>query len=428
MGATGRWLALGLLLWLAGLTSATGVTPVLWQAEMETLVQGDWTKTVQVADDPAASGGKAARIPYQSTGNWTWVFSTAKITLQGKALFTFYVRGENLPPISHGMSVTLVAHDPETRNWAYQTQTVIYGINLQPDGYTAITLPLDVAVTATTYPYLSVLFRAPAPPEGVAPALYLDRMEVRSQTYTAPIITSTAATRPRFAPNGTATVRVTLANPTDRDFTGTLAGEERWNYIDHRPTFTQPVALQAGETREVTANWQLGPEEYGREIAVELRAGNTVADRGSALFSVSRTPNWLSVSGGAEERLEYWDWSPSDLANLAPTEPVFCSSWDIMMYRGTAREKKIIADHQAKGRWVESYILGTPISDGGYRLFAAHPDWFLYDAHGELSNYNMQMRERYQQRHLVDFNPHTASTMFFLGALNHSLPAVQEYI
>ncbi|MHB9023376.1 MAG: hypothetical protein ACYC7E_04265 [Armatimonadota bacterium] len=429
MGTPGQRLGLGLfLIMLAGWVGATGPTPVLWQDEMEKLVRPEWAKTVEVVDDPVASGGKAARIPYKDTGDWAWVFSTPKITLQGQAYFTFFVRGENLPPISHGMRVTLVAHEPKTQMWAYHTQTVIYGINLKPDGYTAITLTLDVSLTTTTYPYLSVLFRAPAPPEGIAPALMLDRMEIRSQTYTGPIITSLAATRPRFEPNGMASVRVALANPTDRDFTGTLAGEERWNFTDHRPAFTQQVTLKPGETREVTASWRLGPEEYGREIAVELREGNTVADSGSALFSVSRTPNWLSVTGGAEERLEYWDWSPSDLADLAPKEAVFCSSWDIMMYRSTAREKKIIADYKAKGRWVESYILGTPISDGGYRLFATHPEWFLYNANGEVSNYSMQMRERYRGRHLVDFNPKTGSTMFFLGALNHSLPAVQEYL
>ena len=80
------------------------------------------------------------------------------------------------------------------------------------------------------------------------------------------------------------------------------------------------------------------------------------------------------------------------------------------------------------GMWPVSYVNGTCWAESGYRLFQQHPDWFLYDANGEIADYEMDGRERYSRRDDADFDPKTYTSIFFQACLNHSLPAVQEYV
>ncbi|MHB9132516.1 MAG: hypothetical protein ACYDBB_15715 [Armatimonadota bacterium] len=412
------------------LARAVETTGVIWQEEGERLVQPGWLKNLEIITDPMASGGKAVRIPYKDQGGQqNWVFSTGKVNLQGKAFFTLYVRGEGMPPISQGVALTLTAHNNVTNLWQYHCFTAIKGVNLKPEGYAAITLPLDISLLPDTYSYLSVLIRTPNPPANTTAALILDKVEVRTQNISSPLITDIHPAKIRFIPGETAAVTITMTNPTGTDFTGTLIGEERLNFVDHRPAFTQPVTLRAGETQEVAASWKLGREEYGREIAVELHKGDAVVDTRAEFFSVSSTPRWLSIGGGAAERSEYWDWAPGDLADLAPDEIVFCSGQGVMFYRTRAGVKMDLAKQKAAGIWPESYVNGTAWGEAGYKLFARRPEWFVFDSTGEVAGYDMQWRERFAQRHSVEFDPKGSNaTYFFQGTLNHTLPQVQEFI
>ncbi len=407
-----RWLRLAmwcmLVSLLPGLARAVvATTDVVWQEEAERLSRGDFARNFEVVNDPDASNGQAVRIPLKDPvdGRHSWVFSTGKVTLQGKAFFTFYLRGENLSPVAYPISLTLTAHNKVTNLWQYWTDTAIYGASMNPDGYTAVTLPLNVSLTPETYSYLSVLIRMPAAPAGVKMALCFDKLEIRTQAITSPLITEVKATKIRYLPGDAAGVTVKVINPTATDFTGLLAGEERWGLAERRKAFTQPLTLKAGEARELTANWTLGPEEYGREILVGIFDGNTPVDIKSALFSVSTTPRFLSIGGGASERNEYWDWAPGDLADLAPDENIFCSGQGVMFYRSKAGVKQDLAQQKAAGLWPESYVNGTAWGIAGYDLFVRHPDWFIFDANGEVAGYDMNWREKFKQRHTVEFKP-----------------------
>ena len=56
-----------------------------------------------VVDDATASGGKAVRIPFQAGSNgWSVVFSAPRMEMRGQVLFTFWLRAENLPPLTPG--------------------------------------------------------------------------------------------------------------------------------------------------------------------------------------------------------------------------------------------------------------------------------------------------------------------------------------
>ena len=232
----------------------------------------------------------------------------------------------------------------------------------------------------------------------------------------------------------------------------------------HRQVFTLPVALKAGEEKAVTAEWQLGGQEYGREIAVSLLAGGKVIDTASELFSVSNIPLWLSttnwydraqnsgdmhtifyvdpasgqqswrsvkffkkLSPGMEE-WEFFSWSPGDIADLAPQEDPFPGGEGRMVYRSKATIKQQNALLKSVGMWPVSYVNGTCWADSGYKLFGRHPEWFLYDANGEVAHYEMDDREKYLHKDDVTFDPNTYPGIYFQAVLNDSLPEVQTYI
>jgi len=438
-------------------------TTTVWQGEVEAVVtDGGMRHGAAVVDDAQASGGQAIRIPCQAgTQGWNVVLSTPSVELRGRCLFTLYVRGENMPAISDGMGVTLVAHDKQTGQWAYNRETRIYGINLKPQGYSAITLPLDVALSPDTYGPEIILQWHPES-EGVSPVLYIDQAEIASQVFETPIITDVSPTKVRYSPQEPAAVRVAIANPTQQSVEATLAGEELRGLDLRRGVFTQKVALAVGEQKTVSAQWQLGPEEYGREIRVHLLVGGREVDSGSEYFGVSKLPLWVAAGNGYDHsyyagdrhsmfyvspasgqdslravrfwqklRKVYWEffsWSPGDISDLAPQEDPFAGGEGRLTYRSRETIKQQTAMIRSVGMWPVSYVNGTCWAESGYRLFARHPEWFLYDSNGEVATYSMDNRERYRRKDDVDFDPNTYPSIFFQAVLNHSLPEVQEYI
>ncbi len=453
--------ALSVLALMAG--GASAATKTVWQGEVESVAtEGGMRYGAAIVDDPLASGGKALRIPCQTGAQgWNVVFSTPKVELQGRCLFTLTVRGENLPPISDGMGVTLVAHDKQTGLWAYSHETRLYGANLKPQGYSTITLPLDVSLSPETYGPEIILQWHPES-EGVSPVLYLDKCEIASQTFTAPVITEVLPTKVRYAPQETAAVRVTVANPTAQSVEATVVGEE-WRGLDtHREVFSQKATLGTGELKTVAGQWPLGPEEYGREVRVHLLVGGKEVDSGSEVFGVSKLPLWVSAGDNYDQSyylgdrhsmfyvspasgqdslraVRYWQklhkvyweffsWSPGDISDLAPEEDPFPGGEGRLTYRSKETIRQQTAMIKSVGMWPVSYVNGTCWAESGYRLFAQHPEWFLYDANGEVATYSMENRERYRHKDDVGFDPNTYSSIFFQAVLNHSLPEVQEYI
>ncbi|MHB9022827.1 MAG: hypothetical protein ACYC7E_01445 [Armatimonadota bacterium] len=459
-----------LLLLVIGLSlSARTATKVAWEGEIEQIVNaGNMRFGAAMVDDPQASGGKVLRIPYQKgTSSYSVQMYTPAVTLQGRCQFVFTMRGEGMLPISDPVSIYVIAHDNKTGNWAHNHQYNVYGINLKPTGYTSIPLVLDTALTPTGYRGCASLFTWQVRTENIAPALYVDRVEIRTEIVDSPRITEVFPLKVRCSPRDTAGVKVTIANPTERDVALTMVGEELSGLTTRRKVFTQPITLKAGETKESTAEWKLGPEEYGREIAVSLLEADKVVDTASGLFTVSKTPLWLSAQNGTDtgatdprnqglgysfyvepttaqdswrsikmfkrlspgmENFEFFSWSGGDIADLAPREDPFPSNEGRMAVRS-----KLLIQQQNKmftsvGMWPVTYVNGTVWADAGYQLFVKHPEWFQYDSNGEVANYSMKDREIFRHKDDVDFDVNTYGHIHFQGTLNHALPAVQEYM
>jgi hypothetical protein len=443
------------------------VSALTWEAEPR-----DYYKPyaqrygAKMVEDEASSTNKALRIPYQAKqSGWNVEMSTREITLHGKNLITLYVRGEEMLPLSDGLEVIVTAHDKKTGEWTAYATCPIYGINLKPEGYTALTFLLDTGLTPTTFRSSSLLMKWRVSTPDITPVLYLDYAEIRAQILDTPFLTGVAPAKVRYAPGEKAAATVTLTNPTEADATLTLVGEERTGLTGKRQVFTLPVTVKAGGTHSATAEWMLGPEEYGREIAVTLLAGTKGIDSASGFFAVTKIPLWLStgntydVGGGwvgdmhsifyvtpatvahsakavefhkqlspGGENWEFFSWAPGDIADLAPREESFPGGEGRIAYRSKALIKQQNALLTAAGFWPVSYVNGTVWADAGYRFFQQHPDWITYDANGEISHYEMDLRARYLHKDDADFDPETYPSIFFQAVLNHTLPEVQDYI
>jgi len=459
--------AIALVVLAVGVDKLFAGSRLVWEGEAEAVIRSDWMRYGAAAvDDPLASGGKAVRIPWQKEAvrRWSVQVMTPELTLQGKCLFTLHVRAEGMLPISHGLKATLVAHDKATGQWAHSATWFIYGINLKPEGYTALTLPLETSKLPTTYRAAAVMLEWTEQPDGVRPTLFLDRMEIRTPAYDAPVITEVWPGKVRYAPGDRASVRITVFNPTDQDVQVTLRGEDRTGLTARRTVFTQRVVLKAKEEKALWQEWRLGKEEYGHEIAVTMLRGEEVVDTASELFTVCETPLWLSTGNGYDrgtryrdmhtvfyvapataqdtwrsvqffkklcpggEYREFFSWSPGDISDLAPEEEVFPGGEGRLCYRSRETIRQQIAMLKSVGFWPVSYVNGTCWADSGYKLFARHPEWFLYDSNGEVAHYEMDSREVYRHKDDADFDPNTYPKIFFQGTLNHALPEVQEYI
>ncbi len=421
----------------------------------------------KMVEDEASSTNKALRIPHQTGSTSINVeMNTREVTLCGKNLVTLFVRGEEMLPLSDGMEITLTAHNMTTGGWDFYAAYPIYGINLKPEGYTELRFLMDTGLKPTKFRSSSLLMKWRVTDKELKPVLYLDYAEIRPQILDAPFITDVSLAKVRYTPGAKARVSVSVTNPTAADAVVTLAGEERWGLTGTRPVFTQPLTVNAGGTGAATAEWTLGPEEYGREIAVTMRVGGTVIDTASELFAVTTIPQWLSIGNSYDpgsgvyagdmhsifyvsptnvarsaravrfhiklspgsEYWEFFSWAPGDIADLAPKEDVFPGGEGRIAFRSKALVKQQNALLTAAGFWPVSYVNGTVWADAGYRFFQQHPDWITYDHTGEVSTYDMSRRALYSHKDDPDFDPEKYPGIFFQAVLNHTIPAVQDYV
>jgi hypothetical protein len=457
-------ISLGLLLWIPAPAQAAVPAKILWSEEAEKFATASGMRLgTAVADDPAASGGKAVRIPAEAgSSGWNMVFSAPRMEVRGQVLFTFWFRAEGLPSLTPGLVLTLVAHDKHTGQWAFHRQTRVYGVNLQAQGYTPITLALDLPWAAEAYGP-EVILQWDSPPKGVKPVMYLDKAQIAIPVFDAPRVVEVAPAKIRYQPGEKASVSTTLVNPTSAAVEATLVGEEARSADTRREVFQENVRLAPGEQKQVTSSYLLGPEEYGREVRVRLLVGGREVSNARDFFAVSKHPLW--VAGGASgdrsfwagntgahsfyvgpasaqdswRGVQYWkkmrrtyfeffSWAPGDISDLAPADDLFPGGEGRLTYRSKETVRQQVHMLKSAGLWPVSYVNGTCWAESGYKLFQQHPEWFLYDANGEVGGYEMDGRERYRRKDDADFDPKNYDHIFFQACLNHSLPAVQEYV
>ncbi len=452
------------LLALVSLPLAAAEPPPAWHGEVAPLVgPANLRCGAAVVPDPAAAGGKAIRIPFQKdAGGWSVVFSPPKMSMQGRCRLTLSVRGEGLPPISDGVAVTFVAHDKQTGQWAASRESRLYGSHLRPGGYVPVTFPdLELPLTPDTYGPEIIIACKPESP-GLTPVLLLDRAQIAVEQFTGPIIAAMGVDKVHYFPQETVTCQVTVANPTGEGCEVTVAGDELSGLDTGNQVFSVPATLGAGEQKTVPARYTLGPAEYGRELRVRLLRNGKVVDTASDYFGVSRLPLWVCAGNGydgsfhtgdrhsmfyvspaagqqSRQAVQFWQrrhktyweffsWAPGDIADLSPAEDPFPGGEGRLTYRSRETLRQQTAMIAAAGMWPVSYVNGTAWADAGYKLFQRHPEWFLYDANGEVAVYDMAKREKYRHKDDFDFDPNTYTGVYFQGVLNHSLPEVQDFI
>ncbi len=458
------FVTVSMLVGAAAHVPTTDASQVVWSEEAENSARPNGMRFgAAVVDDAGASGGKAVRIAQEPSANgWSMVYSPPRMEMRGQIVFTFWLRAENLPPLTPGFVVTLVAHDKQTGQWAFHRQTRVYGVNLRAEGYTPVTLALDVPWTAETYGP-EVILQWDAPPDGVAPVMYLDKSEISVPALDAPRILEVSPAKIRYRPGETVTVLTSLVNPTTATVDGTLVGEEIRAADTRREVFRQQIRLAAGQEQQVSCSYSLGAEEYGREIRVRLLVDGREVAWGRDFFAVSKNPLWVAGGSSGDRSfwagntgahsfyvapasgqdswrgVQYWkkmrrvyfeffSWAPGDISDLAPASDIFPGGEGRLTYR--SRETIIQQNRMLKsvGMWPVSYVNGTCWAESGYRLFQQHPEWFLYDANGEIGVYETDGLQRYRRKDDADFDPTTYNHIFFQACLNHSLPAVQEYV
>ena len=236
----------------------------VWEAEAETAITGGGLRNgSEVVADDLASGGKAVRVPLQpGVTGYSLVFGAPMMEMKGQVLFTFYLRAENMPPLTDGVKVHLIAHDKQTGQWAFSRETRIYGSNLPPGGYSPLTLALDAPFQPDTYGP-EILFSWVPESEGALPVLILDRVEIAVTDYGAPVVTEVWPSKVRYEPGEVVPVRTALVNPTDKAFEGELVGEERRGIDNKREVFRAQVALEPGEEKQVNSEYKLGRRSTG---------------------------------------------------------------------------------------------------------------------------------------------------------------------
>jgi hypothetical protein len=382
--------------------------------------------------------------------------------MRGQVLFTFYLRGENLPPLTPGLTIMLVAHDKTTGMWSFYRDYKIYGINLKPDGYTPITLPLDAPWAADTHGPELIFQWNEAAPAGTTPAIFVDKAEISTPTFDSPLITQVMPDKIHYKPGDKVTVTTSLVNPLGQPVDLTLNGQESWGITSTRQIFTQKLTLAAGEQKDVSVTYVLGPEEYGREIRVAALVDGKEVSSGRDFFGVSVLPLWVT-SGSSGDRsyrpplgdagmyvgpgsgadawrninysrrfrhnyCEFFSWSPGDITDQDPQQDPFPGGEGRLTLRSKVAIQQQTAMLKSVGFWPVSYVNGSAWADSGYKLFQQHPEWFLYDANGEVADYEMDGREKFRHIYDYDFDPNTYTHIFFQGVLNHALPQVQQFI
>ena len=438
----------------------------LWEGEAETVVPASGLLAgAAVADDPKASGGKAIRLAWQKDKHGAVLqFTSPALTLAGNNEVTFLLRGQGLLPLSNGLKIYLIAHDKATGSWAYSNAWMVYGINLKTDDYTPVTLTLTTGAQPETFRGCEILFEWEPQPAETAPVLFFDRVTLAGPAVETPRIMRVQPGKIRYQPGDKASATVTLANPSAREASLVLKGEDRSSLAAARSAFTEKLTLKPGETKDIECRWKLDDDEFGHELSVSLLEGERELDRTTELFSVCRTPLWLSVGNGYDrgtevrdrhtifyiqpatrqeswksidffrrqspggEGGEFFSWSPGDISDLAPTEEPFPGGEGRMVFRSRETVRMQTGLMRSVGQWPISYVNGTCWAESGYKLFSRHPEWFLFDANGEVAHYEMDHREIYQRKNEIAFDPATYPVIFFQATLNHSLPEVQEFI
>jgi hypothetical protein len=208
-----------------------------------------------------------------------------------------------------------------------------------------------------------------------------------------------------------------------------------------------PVKLAPGERQEVPVTWNTGTEQWGFALAATLAdAGGKTLDESREYFSVADNlwavcitqqqrgtvvpfgpgPNPsmpVSRIQEAEKQLaavlaqpqppvewnygnvnEYYAWAPEDFFNLTPAEDYWYSGTG--NYTMGKRHLQMAVEWlHRKGIRATTYTNPFVIGYGAEKVFARHPEWFAYDAKGQLAVGSYYEKKLEVGEHLSEAGP-----------------------
>jgi len=222
-----------------------------------------------------------------------------------------------------------------------------------------------------------------------------------------------------YKPGEKAVVNVTLVNSGSSDLKGTVVLREFRDIDTTRKVGSREVLVPAEKSVEASFEYEIGEDEYGREIRADFIQNGKTAAKGSEFFSVA--DKWLRVSMQVMYHLppEYSkaNWSdgygnyfiaaygglPDNLIDLAPDEESWYNGFEL--WPGSkAQIYEYIKHYRALGIKMLLYTFSAGDVSGvsGFEFARRHPEYmirtengqFMYGHHSYFMHYNpMELAE-----------------------------------
>lgn len=243
-------------------------------------------------------------------------------------------------------------------------------------------------------------------------ALLIDSLNLTPQGSGA-FLVSVQPNKVMYTPGEEVVARVQLRNPGGSAANCRVRATELRDLGVSRKVGAQTVTVAAGGEQSLELKWKLGPEEYGREVRVEmLDAGGQVLDRVSEYFHVAdnvwkvamrstrgphmthpdsvycdiktpeawaefinqRFPNTIRAKYGTFN--EAFAWAPDDVFYLTPTEETWISGQGTYQHV-RQRILDMMKVYKDLGVWPITYAKSAASGPPSYESMRKHPEWGL---------------------------------------------------
>jgi len=209
-----------------------------------------------------------------------------------------------------------------------------------------------------------------------------------------------------------AEVEVALKNNTDRQWKdlSVVATVEK-DVEGSSVIFREATDLGPGAEKELVVSWNVGDEEFGRELRIAIYSGSQLIASGTEYFSVADNLWKVAITGAvvgylepnlekienlddyleikmesARKRfinwIEYYAWAPDDFFNLTPTRERWWSATGPYRIRKEHIQKVIEAAHR---HGIRSVTYAQPFATGWttFEMLRKHPEMFAYTSAGQ---------------------------------------------
>ncbi|MDD5705689.1 MAG: glycoside hydrolase family 66 protein [Kiritimatiellae bacterium] len=221
---------------------------------------------------------------------------------------------------------------------------------------------------------------------------------------------------------------VVVYNGSGQPWTGTLRCVLESGLNTTRALKEEPLALAAGERREVPVAWNTGKEEYGFALAATLldssgkqldqskeyfsvadnlwKVGITLSGRGCTvpfgpgpnaglpvsevkknedLLAAELAKPFAPVYWNYANYIEYFTTTPDNYFEMAPDDKDYWYTGMGDFSMGKRWTQMATEWLHRRGMRATCYVLPGSCGYGGDQVYQKHPDWFVYDKNGQLN-------------------------------------------